>query len=116
MSKNLPRCEDSFSRMTQEDRMLSSIQFPLISVKLIICIFNSQQSLCVDKHVKFLPHHLDSHAGFPNRGRPKLSLLFYLFSMARLGNTQKVVVSRYHLLLNMTNGVKSLYYGGITKT
>ena len=54
MPKNLPRCEDSFPRMTQEDKIPFLIQFPLISVNLIFfCFFNSQQSLCVDKQVTF---------------------------------------------------------------
>ena len=116
MPKNLPRCEDSFPRMTQEDKIPFSIQFPLISVNLIFCFFNLQQSLCVDKQLTFLPHHLDSNAGFRYRGRPKLSLLFSLFSMTRLGNTQEVVGSRCCLLVNLTNGVKLSYYGGILKT
>ena len=35
---------------------------------------------------------------------------FSLFSMTRLGNTQKVVISRHRLLINMINGVKLSYY------
>jgi hypothetical protein len=42
--------------------------------------------------------------------------LFSLFSMTRLGNAKKVVLSRCRLLMNMTNGVKLSYYRGNTKT
>jgi hypothetical protein len=42
-------------------------------------------------------------------------LLFSLFSMTPLGNAKNVVLSRCRLLVNMTNGLKLLYYGGNTK-
>jgi hypothetical protein len=44
------------------------------------------------------------------------TILFSLFSMTRLGNTQKVVLSRCRHFINMTNGVKLSYYWGNTKT
>jgi hypothetical protein len=37
-------------------------------------------------------------------------LLFSLFSMTRLGNTQKVGLLSCCLLINITRGVKLLYY------
>ena len=43
-------------------------------------------------------------------------ILFSLFSMTRLGNAKKVVLSRCRLLVNMTSGIKLSYYRGNTKT
>jgi hypothetical protein len=40
----------------------------------------------------------------------KMGVLFSLFSMTRLGNAKKVVLSRCRLLVNMTNGVKLSNY------
>ena len=48
--------------------------------------------------------------------RNHLRLLFSLFSMTRLGNTTKVVISRCHLLINLTTSVKLSYCWGNTKT
>ena len=42
--------------------------------------------------------------------------LFSLYSMTCSGNTKRVELSRCRLLVNMTNGVKLLYYRGNTKT
>ena len=42
--------------------------------------------------------------------REIFALLFSLFGMTRLGNTQKIVLSRCRLFINMTNGVSLSYY------
>ena len=42
-------------------------------------------------------------------------LLFSLFSMTHLGNTNNVVLLRCRLLINMTSGAKLSYYRGYTK-
>ena len=44
-----------------------------------------------------------------------LGLVFSLFSMTHLGNAKNVILSRCRLLVNMTNGIKLLYYQGNTK-
>jgi hypothetical protein len=39
-----------------------------------------------------------------------VGVLFSFFSMIRLGNTKKVLLSRCRLLINMTKDVKLSYY------
>ena len=100
------------SRLSKCSNNLHRLLYPL---HILVCVLtNFWDSRCHNPTSNLWKHPFRIAPTF--KGWCRLVVLFFLFSMTRLGYTKSVVLSRCCLRINMINGVKLSYYRKNTKT